>query len=47
VDSWYLEWIEVSDWVYGTRNGGAAALGKYAEYTIVPEDRLVHLHDGT
>ena len=42
----YVEGFEVGDRVYGTGVGNATLQGSYAEYAVVPEDRLVHLPDG-
>jgi len=42
----YVEGFEVGDRVYGTGIGNATLQGSYAEYAVVPEDRLVGLPDG-
>jgi len=42
----YVEGFEVGDRVYGTGIGNATHQGSYAEYAVVPEDRIVHLPDG-
>ncbi len=42
----YVEGFEVGDRVYGTGVGNATHQGSYAEYAVVPEDRLVVLPDG-
>ena len=42
----YVEGFETGDRVYGTGVGNATYQGAYAEYAVVPEDRLVHLPEG-
>jgi NADPH:quinone reductase-like Zn-dependent oxidoreductase len=42
----YVEGFAVGDRVYGTGIGSATHQGAYAEYAVVPEDRVVHLPDG-
>ncbi|MFB6233197.1 MAG: NADPH:quinone reductase [Haloarculaceae archaeon] len=42
----YVEGFEVGEGVYGTGIGNDTHQGAYAEYAVVPEDRLVHLPDG-
>lgn len=41
----YVEGFDVGDRVYGTGIGNVTHQGSYAEYAVVPEDRLVHLPD--
>jgi NADPH2:quinone reductase len=42
----YVEDFATGDRVYGTGIGNATHQGSYAEYAVVPEDRVVHLPDG-
>jgi len=42
----YVDGFDVGDRVYGTGIGNATHQGAYAEYAVVPEDRLVGLPEG-
>ncbi len=42
----FVEGFDVGDRVYGTGIGNATHQGAYAEYAVVPEDRLVQLPGG-
>jgi NADPH:quinone reductase-like Zn-dependent oxidoreductase len=42
----FVEGFAVGDRVYGTGIGNNTHQGSYAEYAVVPEDRVVHLPDG-
>jgi NADPH:quinone reductase-like Zn-dependent oxidoreductase len=42
----FVEGFAVGDRVYGTGIGNDTYQGSYAEYAVVPEDRVVHLPDG-
>jgi NADPH:quinone reductase-like Zn-dependent oxidoreductase len=42
----FVEGFEEGDRVYGTGIGSATHQGAYAEYAVIPEDRVVHLPEG-